>query len=320
MNKSDTNNNEKLDSCNGSSIDEEVIPSINPEKIGTKRDVQNTYKTCATIEPEQKRSNSLQHPQHIPNVFEDDIFDFLASRENPNNENELNGESPKTKGIATGAIPKTSWRSGSNGNSSHTARVVEQLRQISIDTDQSKKNGTTHQANAPSAHGIIQNGAVFTGVGIRPCATYQLNNMYDKFPHLNAGKVANPLIPPQTHKPRQIGTNNAQNTPAGLDKMNRRRETGSRDRNNLRSSAASNGNALVRRGHSSTDLTSVSKANDSTQRKNEHKMPAQPNGGAIPKQLNKTSAQPNLNKSPQISADAVSDTLIDSEKLKSMRL
>ncbi|XP_031634243.1 uncharacterized protein LOC116347682 [Contarinia nasturtii] len=42
---------------------------------------------------------------------------------------------------------------------------------------------------------IIQNGAVLTGTGVKPCPTYELNNLYLKFPHLNPNKVANPLRP-----------------------------------------------------------------------------------------------------------------------------
>lgn len=325
MNNSDTNNNAKVESRKSLSIDEAISSNekVRTEPLhdsSTSNDDQNTSKSDATLERERKLSNSSQHQQNIPNVFEDEIFDFLATRDISNNEtgklnetkvkNGLNNESKRNKEIETGGIPKNTWQSSSNGKS-QTAHVGG-MRRNSVDTT-SKSNHT----NSSSTNGITQSGAVFTGVGIKQCVTYQLNNMYDKFPHLSAGKVPDPLIPPQTHKTRQIGAINARNTPAGFDKANRRRDTRSRDRNNLSSSSASkNDNSLVRRGHSSTDLTSASKAIDSTQQKNDYKPTAQPNGGAIPKQLNRSCVQKDSNKSPN-SVDGVSDTLIDSDELKS---
>lgn len=47
----------------------------------------------------------------------------------------------------------------------------------------------------PMTQSIIQKGAVLTGAGVKPCATYDLNNLYIKFPHLNPNKVENPLKP-----------------------------------------------------------------------------------------------------------------------------
>lgn len=51
------------------------------------------------------------------------------------------------------------------------------------------------EISVPITKSIIYNGAVLTGPGVKPCPTYDLNNLYVKFPYLNANKVANPLVP-----------------------------------------------------------------------------------------------------------------------------
>lgn len=60
---------------------------------------------------------------------------------------------------------------------------------------QTANNPTTANLPVPITESIVHNGAVLTGAGVKPCPTYELNNLYIKFPHLNPNKVANPLKP-----------------------------------------------------------------------------------------------------------------------------
>lgn len=340
MNITDTNNNKNVESCKGSTNGVKTLSKDSDNNVLTEQldssseEHQDAHTDDAAIDRERKLSNTLQ--QNIPNVFEDGIFDFLDSMKNSGNESEKLNKFPKAKALETGAIPKYSWRSSSNGNT-QTAQV-EQWRQ-NTNTDKSNHNSTpksTLQAQAPVIQSIIQNGAIFTGVGIRPCPTYELNNMYLKFPHLNSAKVPNPL------KPLQNSTNNARNKSAEFDKMSAERATssrelkakkshsvhGSREMHELSSQSVSNKNSLAHRGRSSSsiDLTVVSKANHLTKQKDDHKLLTQKktqskndkSSGAIPKQLNRNSAQMNVNGSPN-SLDEVLDCPVDAQKLKSKR-
>lgn len=353
MNKNDTNNNKNVESGKSLSVSRKTS-SIDSDKVPTSYQLDNALKNdenahtngTAAIDRERKLSNTSKQ-QLILNVFEDDFFEFLNSREHSGNateqlnktnaKSELNFESEKPKAVETGAIPKNgSWRSGSNGNV-QAPRRVEQWRQNS-NTDQTVNHNAassklTNQGQALNTRDIIQNGAIFTGVGIRPCPTYELNNLYLKFPHLNSEKVPNPLKPSQSHKTRLNGTTTAQNSSTvqmqNPNKTNRERRTISRERNQTppsSSSSATNKNSLANRGRSASSIDILG---TSTQRKNDHKPPAQQknqskddksNGGAIPRQPNKLAVLLDNSKSfTRLYPIEVPNNPIDTEKLKSKR-
>lgn len=337
MNKADTNNNKKVESCTDSTDSAKTSSTKDSEKVpieqSASKDDQNANNIDAVvIDQERKPSNMLQQQQqHIPNVFEDDIFDFLDSIKNSSNktgslnktnvQNELNNGLEKSRALETGAIPKNSWRNSSNGNT-QTAHI-EQWRQ---NTNKATSK-STNQVQVPNTQSIIQNGAIYTGIGIRPCPTYELNNMYLKFPHLNSEKVPNPLKPSQSHKTRLNVTNNAQNISNRIDKVNAKGDISSCQRNNLSSLLASNKNLLAHRGRSSSsiDIRGVSKSSVSPQQRNDQKLSSQQkiqskddkrSGGAIPKQLNRNGIQSNNSKPPN-SLDEVLESPIDTKKLES---
>lgn len=336
MNKADTNNNKQAGSCENLTIgakpllkDSDQVP-IEPtdSSSATKfdRNPRTNVAVAAANDQERDPSQVLQQKQQTLDVFGDDIFAFLDSRNNPGNEakhlnkpnvkNELNNGHEKTRELETGAIPKNSWRNSSNGNN-QTAHT-EQWRQ-KTNTDRTNHNATKNS----NAQDTVRSAAVYSGTGIRPCPTFELNNMYSKFPHLNSEKVPNPLKPAQTHRARLNGTTNG----AG--------DSSSRQRNSSSSSSAAalNKNSLAHRGRSlsSIDMTTgaAKAAADSSQRKNDQKFPAQQKtqskdvknggGGAIPKQPNRYGVQLNNTKLPN-SLNEVSDSLIDVPKLESKRI
>lgn len=350
MNKADTNNNKKVETNGGkTSSKDSHNNNVLPEQLNNAlEEHQDVHINDAGRDRERKLSNILQ--QHVLNVFEDGIFDFLDSMNNsgnvaekPNVKNEQNNEFSRAKALEAGAIPKHSWRSSSNGNT-HTAQAEQWRRNTNdVKPNQYTTPKSTLQTQVPNTQSIIQSGATFTGVGIRPCPTYELNNMYLKFPHLKSEKVLNPLKPSQTHKPMRMPTSshNAQNNSVGFDKVNKECATNFRDQrvkksnsvhgskevheltNSLSSLNASNKNTLVHRGRSSSsiDLTCVP---NSTQKKDVRKPSAQHKSqstddkskGAIPKQLSRNSTEVNINESRN-SLDEVKDSPVDAQKLES---
>lgn len=73
----------------------------------------------------------------------------------------------------------------------------------------------------PITDSIVQNGAVLTGGDMKPCPTYELNNLYATFPHLNPNKVPNPLKPVPMHEIPSLSNAKAQsnNKTSGLQNL-----------------------------------------------------------------------------------------------------
>lgn len=128
---------------------------------------------------------------HIPNVFEDNIFHFLDSMEKQKNitsHEQNNSNKGLSKDVPSATI---SWRVSSNGNT--VATKTDSTKPTIAVNDRTSLNNPTKPK--PLTQSIIQNGAVLTGAGLKPCPTYELNNLYNKFPYLNPNKVPNPLKP-----------------------------------------------------------------------------------------------------------------------------
>lgn len=194
-------------------------------------------------------------PKVIPNVFDDDIFDFITQsgtkrangfsrnekaslepnrpalrqqstvswRERPNERTEQiqpipqwrlkdNGADSVTKVAATNsshaAVPKPAINSNvTPAQATHTeAPLGASSGQASAVNQASKPIPTTQTTQR-----FIHNGALVTGVGIKPCPAYALNSLYEKFPHLNKDKVPNPLKPVTVDQSRR--PNNTDNRP-----------------------------------------------------------------------------------------------------------
>ncbi|XP_055299892.1 uncharacterized protein LOC129567252 [Sitodiplosis mosellana] len=188
------------------------------------------------------RSDKVVVPTVIPNVFDDNIYDFIEligkqgdptkvngpSRVNvPQKENEppkassINSKYGFNKGDPANKIPSESdhpsamrpnsllswrerslnesapsaWRAKNDGSDAATV-VTSTPVTDAVPVATAPKPATIAKVfPTPVTKSIIQNGAVLSGAGVKPCATYELNNLYIKFPHLNPNKVANPLKP-----------------------------------------------------------------------------------------------------------------------------
>lgn len=329
MNKIDTNNNGAAVEGNVSLKDD--YPKIHPEpsvNSNTSNDRSDSRGNDAVADGQQKQSQ-----KHIPNVFDDEVFVFIDSMGKPGKD-ESNSDSRKAETSGTGVIPANSWRARSN-ESSQMAKV-EQWRQCNTNSARSNHNSTsapimqskpTHQTRVSIAQSTVQSGVnLLSGAGILPCPTYQLNNIYQKFPHLNADKVPNPLKP--APKQTQNVTNNAQKMPASAPAKNcneqrpnisnsgRGLKNMSELTNSLTSLPVSN-KMLASRGRSSSsiNLAGAKRSTDSVQHKNQAK--DDKGKGAIPKQQNRNRDQMmNVNVSPN-SLDGVIDSPVDANKLKS---
>lgn len=130
----------------------------------------------------------------IPNVFDDNIYDFIESIGKQGQVSEpLKGNEP----LKQNEPPKFSWRNRTNEQPVASA-PIGQWRAKKDDVPMTSTPVTTNNPKPiipVVTQSIIQNGAVLTGAGVKPCATYELNNLYLKFPYLNPNKVANPLKP-----------------------------------------------------------------------------------------------------------------------------
>lgn len=175
--RSDSNNNRNQ---NDSSVNDDILSSHGDE-LKKLEQHQNEYVT-----------------KKIPNVFEDDFFDFLESR---GKEKKDTSENKVTNDKALSTPPVSSWRDRPNGNTMQTiqpnqndnnSNAVKRSTQVPLSKQTPQVKPTKP---APITQSIIQNGAVLSGMGIKPCPTYELNNLYVKFPHLNPDKVSNPLKP-----------------------------------------------------------------------------------------------------------------------------
>lgn len=209
----------------------ELIASLNKATGVEKRDlkVNDSNKTQAAHE-------KVAVPTVIPNVFDDNIYEFIESIGNqgiPTRMSEpLKSAEPKKQSDP----PKTSSSNSKYGfNKSETAKKVSpnldqpeaarcswrlkpnepvppaEIKQWRIKKEEpntltrfvtsantapattAPKPTVTATKVAPSL--ATQNGAVLTGAGVKPCATYQLDNLYKKYPHLNPNKMAQPLKP-----------------------------------------------------------------------------------------------------------------------------
>lgn len=167
-------------------------------------------------------------PKEIPNVFGDNIFDFIESMGNKQSNNH-SAEATATRTV--------SWREKSN------EAPVEQWRQkndVKTATAQPTSTATEpakRTAPALVTKSIIQNGAILTGAGVKPSPTYDLNNLYINFPHLNPNKVPNPLKPAQDLKRHSnIGNGHGTKMSPGLqnlfDKSNREKTQNPRHSSN----------------------------------------------------------------------------------------
>lgn len=335
MNKMDTNNNNgEIDTTKVDRLKmlpkllDESNASMNKDRLDT-----HTNETAIAVEKKQ---------QHIPNVFDNDIFDFLDSIEKSNNEaalllnvkDQLDNESQKAKPFGTGAIPKTSWRVRSNENT--RPAQVEQWRQNtnankqnhSSTPDQLMRSKSAFQTQATLTQSVIQNGATLSGAGMRPCALFELNNMYTKYPHLNKEKVPNPLKPTQAQKTTQNDTNGKR-----VKNSNEKTAKTSNSARNLKQMseltyslsslpALKNKSLSASRGRSSSsnNLVGSEKSTDSGQQKGIHKSPMDDKKkGAIPKQPNRNGTQlMNSNETTIVSDEAMAHS-VDAEKLKSKK-
>lgn len=307
INKIDTNNNKKPENgkdgngekTSSKEFDNNVLPEQLDISLGDYKDV---HTNDIAIAPKTKSSNTLN--QHIPNVFEDGIFDFLDSIENFDNKTEKLNK--KSKPFEALSIPKNSSQSGFNGNI-HTTEAEQWRQNNNIDKSKSLPRMPAEQISVTES--IIQSRACFTGAGIRPCPTYELNNMYLKFPHLNSKKVPNPLEP--LNKSRQNYTNNS----TGLDKVNKECAPSTSNDTRMKSNvvrttkeAVSSKSTIAQRGRSSSsnDLTSISKATHLAKQKDVHKPTVRHKSqsrndnvnGAISKQPSRNNAEENINNSP----------------------
>lgn len=166
--------------------------------------------------------------KEIPNVFGDNIFDFIESMGNK----QVNNQPAEAKTSRT-----MSWRDKSNEHDK--SAPVEQWRQ--------KNDGKTATSTAPEAakptgpapviKSVIQNGAILTGPGVKPSPTYDLNNLYMNFPHLNPNKVPNPLKPAQDPKRQSNIRNGEAKMSPGLqnlfDKANKEKSQNPRHPNQM---------------------------------------------------------------------------------------
>lgn len=164
----------------------------------------------------------------IPNVFEDNIFEFIDSMGKQSTETSKSGSPISKNGFNTVPMESNNWRARSNETDRPPPR--EQWRRLDCEV-LPNPNQTKHFA-APGTSmpilqikpmqpihdtkSIIQNGAILTGAGVKPCPTYDLNNMYLKYPHLNPNKVLNPLKPASM---QQSNGRTSQNSASGSDRM-----------------------------------------------------------------------------------------------------
>lgn len=95
-------------------------------------------------------------------------------------------------------------------------------------------------APAQATQSIIHNGAILSGVGMKPCPAYALNNLYAKYPHLNPDKVPNPLKPiplDELRRPNGNTANKSQQNSGTLqeffDKINEKKSHGGQSTNRL---------------------------------------------------------------------------------------
>lgn len=146
----------------------------------------------AKTDGDSKQSTAVQQ---FPDVFGNGIFEYLDSL------NKSEKAEPRTNSQNT---ETNSWRTRSN-ETQQTAKTEQWRRNTNSDKlnhnpiiDPLKRSKPSDHTRSSRAQSTVQNGAKLTGVGIRPSPTYQLNNMYEKFPHLNPNKVPNPLKPTQS--------------------------------------------------------------------------------------------------------------------------
>lgn len=201
-------------------------------------------------------SQSTTQLNVIPNVFDDGIYEFIESIGKPNidlpnvpkaNETSKVAELSKLNNSKYGfnkdsSTPKVSPESArQNSLLSWRERPNERWRVERDDCDSILRSGKIVQSaeeavpvsepkrqtmapnvapNLTTQH-IIQNGAILTGVGVKPCPTYELNNLYNKFPHLNPNKVPNPLKPVPLRDMKRPVTNKNENPPKQSDSSQR---------------------------------------------------------------------------------------------------
>lgn len=303
MNKADANNN-------GAAAEEKVSlknddPKIQPATSKDRSD------DCGGDTNDGQRNQSTTAQQHIPDVFADDIFGFIDSMVKPN-KHESNSEAPRA-----GAIPVNSWRA----RSSESPQVVkvEQWRQ-NTNSVRPNHNSTSDPIIRPKSTQPTR----FSGAEIRPCPPYELNNMYQKFPHLNAEKVPNPLK--ATPKPAQNSTKKMPDNKPAKNSHEQRAKTsnsarGLQNMSKLTGSLSTligSAKVLANQGRSSssTNLAGAKRSTDSTQPKNQSE-----DGkikGAISKQQQNRSVDRlvNVDESSK-SLDDVIDNPVDANRLKS---
>lgn len=197
-----------------------------------------------TNAPDHEKKTSI--PKAIPNVFDDEIFNFINAK-NGFLSDDVDKQGPSVDTVkniplnemtaahqngATNNRPNTtlSWRD----RPKEVAKVmpVEQWRQknnataavastsVSLDLKKSPEMAQSTGAvpkvqpipkiTPMITESIIHNGAILTGAGMKPSPTYEMNNLYMKYPHLNPQKVPNPLKPMPLHEIPALSALNAE--------------------------------------------------------------------------------------------------------------
>lgn len=242
-----------------------------PEKIESFRGDENEM-----LEQNQSESVTMK----IPDVFGDNLFDFLDSMGKNTSGNKKRNDKPSSTN------PIQSWRN-------------REPTQFPL----AKQTPQMPTKPALITHSIIQNGAVYTGAGIKPSPTYDLNNLYIKFPYLNPDKVPNPTKPPPLKKsPDYSHTKNNSQSASNQSKDNRRQSslngnrTGGISKSSLANSLMSlptftnktvdktphnqsSNRQMPGRSSSSISLVGVPKANVSNSQNSAHKQSKSPNDG-----------------------------------------
>lgn len=215
--------------------------------------------------PDREKNTSI--PKAIPNVFDDEIFNFINAK-NGFSLDDVDKQVPSVDTIknihsnemaaahqngATNNRPNTtlSWRD----RPKEVAKVmpVEQWRQKNDDTaavalDLKKSPEMTQSTGAVPkvqpipritpmiTESIIHNGAILTGAGMKPSPTYEMNNLYMKYPHLNPQKVPNPLKPTPLQEIPTLSALNLVKKPdlkEFFDKVNAKKSQEQRNANRL---------------------------------------------------------------------------------------
>lgn len=178
------NHTEKSRTANGINIQEGVtrkkIPNIFEEESRTDNRI-NVQKDST--------------PKNIPNVFEEDIFDFIDSLEKQEIETATHDRSKSTNGVNKTPMNIPAWRKEpvETNKSAHEVSWRQKANDATSVQPSKQASQPRSTISNPVKESTIQNGAVLTGAGMKPCPTYEMNNLYMRFPHLNPNKVPNPF-------------------------------------------------------------------------------------------------------------------------------